>query len=77
MESERSLRWHSQLQSQHGVEYRCRTAAEIAEVLRSQGWTGTLRRCGSECTAVEPQDRAGRQERSGRSGAADGTGADK
>ena len=28
------------------TEYRCRTAAEIAEILRSQGWTGTLRRCG-------------------------------
>jgi hypothetical protein len=44
------------------TEYRCRTAAEIAEALRGQGWTGTLRRCGPGCTAVEPQDRAGRQE---------------
>jgi very-short-patch-repair endonuclease len=34
------------------TEYRCRTAAEIAEVLRRQGWTGTLRRCGPACTAV-------------------------
>ena len=53
------------------TEYRCRTAAEIAEVLRSQGWTGTLRQCGPGCTAVEPQDRdrAGRQERAGAAGA--------
>jgi hypothetical protein len=48
------------------TEYRCRTAAEIAEVLRSQGWTGTLRRCGPGCTAVEPQERGGRQDRAGR-----------
>jgi hypothetical protein len=48
------------------TEYRCRTAAEIAEVLRIQGWTGTLRRCGPGCTAVEPQERGGRQERAGR-----------
>jgi hypothetical protein len=44
------------------TEYRCRTAAEIAEVLRSQGWTGTLRRCGPGCTAVGPQERGERQE---------------
>ena len=59
------------------TEYCCRNAAEIAEVLRSQGWTGTLRRCGPGCTAAEPQDRdrAGRQERaSGRSGLAAGAG---
>ena len=37
------------------TEYRCRTAAEIAEVLRRQGWTGTLRRCGPACTAVPPR----------------------
>ena len=37
------------------TEYRCRTAAEIAEVLRRQGWTGTLRRCGPTCTAVPPR----------------------
>ena len=42
------------------TEYRCRTAAEVAEVLRSQGWTGTLRRCGPGCSAVEPQERASR-----------------
>ena len=34
------------------TEFRCRTAAEIAEVLRRQGWTGTLRRCGPACTAL-------------------------
>jgi very-short-patch-repair endonuclease len=34
------------------TEHRCRTAAEIAAVLRSQGWTGTLRRCGPSCTAT-------------------------
>ena len=32
--------------------HRCRTAAEIAEVLRGLGWTGTLRPCGPACTAV-------------------------
>jgi putative AbiEi antitoxin of type IV toxin-antitoxin system len=37
------------------TEYRCRTAAEVAEVLRGQGWTGTLRRCGPTCTAVPPR----------------------
>ena len=37
------------------TEYRCRTAAEVAEVLRRQGWTGRLRRCGPECTAVPPR----------------------
>jgi hypothetical protein len=36
------------------TEYRCRTAAEVAEVLRRQGWTGTLRRCGPACTATGP-----------------------
>jgi len=36
------------------TEHRCRTAAEVAAVLRSQGWAGTLRRCGPACTAVEP-----------------------
>ena len=40
--------------------HRCRTAAEIAAVLRRQGWTGTLRRCGPSCTATqEPQKRQG------------------
>jgi very-short-patch-repair endonuclease len=34
------------------TEHRCRTAAEIAAILRSQGWTGTLRRCGPSCTAT-------------------------
>jgi hypothetical protein len=37
------------------TEYRCRTAAEVAEVLRRQGWTGTLRRCGPACTAAGPR----------------------
>ena len=41
------------------TEYRCRTAAEIAGVLRRQGWTGSLRRCGPACTAVGPQERGG------------------
>jgi hypothetical protein len=41
------------------TEYRCRTAAEIAAVLRRRGWTGALRRCGPSCTATLPakQDR--------------------
>jgi len=38
------------------TEHRCRTAAEIAAVLRSQGWTGTLRRCGPSCTAIRTQE---------------------
>jgi hypothetical protein len=42
------------------TEYRCRTAAEIAEVLRCQGWTGTLRRCGPACTAVPPRKQGGK-----------------
>jgi Transcriptional regulator, AbiEi antitoxin/AbiEi antitoxin C-terminal domain len=32
--------------------HRCRTAAQVAAVLRRQGWTGTLRRCGPDCTAL-------------------------
>jgi hypothetical protein len=35
--------------------YRCRTAAEITAVLRSQGWTGALRRCGPDCTAIRSE----------------------
>lgn len=47
------------------TEYRCRTAAEIAEVLRAQGWTGTLRRCGPTCTAVPSRKQgAGKEARS-------------
>ena len=33
---------------------RCRTAAEIAEVLRNRGWKDTLCPCGPGCTAVGP-----------------------
>ncbi len=36
------------------TEHRCRTAAEIAAVLRRRGWTGTLRPCGPGCTAAPP-----------------------
>jgi very-short-patch-repair endonuclease len=36
------------------TENRCRTAAEIAEVLRRRGWKGTLRPCGPDCTAAGP-----------------------
>jgi len=32
--------------------HRCRTASQVAAVLRRRGWTGTLRRCGPACTAV-------------------------
>ncbi len=35
------------------TEHRCRTAAEIAVVLRGRGWAGTLRLCGPSCTAAE------------------------
>jgi very-short-patch-repair endonuclease len=34
------------------TENRCRTAAEIAEVLRRRGWKGTLRACGPGCKTV-------------------------
>ncbi len=34
------------------TEHRCRTAAEVAAVLRGRGWKGTLRRCGPACTAA-------------------------
>lgn len=33
------------------TENRCRTAAEIASVLRRRGWKGTLRPCGPACRA--------------------------
>jgi hypothetical protein len=36
------------------TEKRCRTAAEIAVVLRRRGWKGTLRPCGPDCTAAGP-----------------------
>jgi len=36
------------------TENRCSTAAEIAAVLRRQGWTGRLRPCGPGCRAVGP-----------------------
>jgi very-short-patch-repair endonuclease len=36
------------------TENRCRTAAEIAVVLRRRGWKGTLLRCGPDCTAARP-----------------------
>jgi hypothetical protein len=41
------------------TENRCRTAAEIAEVLRRRGWKGTLRACGPGCRAVAGQARTG------------------
>jgi predicted transcriptional regulator of viral defense system len=34
------------------TENRCRTAAEIAEVLRRRGWQGSIRLCGPGCTAA-------------------------
>jgi very-short-patch-repair endonuclease len=34
------------------TENRCRTAAQIADVLRNRGWKGTLRACGPSCKAV-------------------------
>jgi hypothetical protein len=33
----------------------CEVAAEVAEVLRSRGWSGQLRACGSGCTALPSQ----------------------
>jgi hypothetical protein len=39
------------------TEHRCRAAAEIAAVLRRRGWTGALRPCGPDCTAVKPTRR--------------------
>ncbi len=34
------------------TEHRCRTAAEITEVLRRRGWKGNLRPCGPTCAAA-------------------------
>jgi very-short-patch-repair endonuclease len=34
------------------TENRCRTAAEIADVLRNRGWKGTLKPCGPSCAAA-------------------------
>jgi hypothetical protein len=31
--------------------HRCKTAAQVAAVLRHRGWKGTIRRCGPGCTA--------------------------
>jgi hypothetical protein len=39
------------------TEHRCRTAAEIAAVLRRQGWKGTLRPCGPTCPAAKAPSR--------------------
>lgn len=33
----------------------CETAAQVGRVLQTGGWTGTLRRCGPDCT-IEPPD---------------------
>ena|SRR5579862_563193 len=42
------------------TEQRCQTAAEVAAVLRQNGWPGTLRRCGPSCRAVQDsQDKPG------------------
>ena len=38
--------WHD------ATEHRCRTAAEIATVLRRRGWKGVLRPCGPGCRAT-------------------------
>jgi len=35
------------------TENRCRTAAQVAAVLRRRGWPGTLRPCSSACQAAE------------------------
>jgi very-short-patch-repair endonuclease len=39
------------------TENRCRTAAEIAVVLRRRGWTGRLRPCGPDCQATSQPPR--------------------
>ena len=36
---------------------RCRTAADIASVLRGRGWKGTLRPCGPDCQVTQLQQR--------------------
>jgi len=41
------------------TENRCRTAAEVAAVLRRRGWKGTLRPCGPACQAAGPNAAAG------------------
>jgi hypothetical protein len=33
---------------------RCQTAAQIGQILRARGWTGTLRPCSPTCTAARP-----------------------
>jgi len=58
--SREAMLWAAVLRA--GVtEHRCRTAAEIAAALRRRGWTGTLRPCGPDCTAVKPA-RKGQEE---------------
>jgi very-short-patch-repair endonuclease len=42
------------------TENRCRTAAEIAAVLRRRGWPATQRPCGPDCTAAAPDAGPGR-----------------
>ncbi len=39
--------------------HRCRTAAQVAAILRQHGWTGTLRPCGPTCTATRVPVRKG------------------
>jgi len=39
------------------TENRCRTAAEVAAVLRLLGWQGTLRPCGPGCQAAQADER--------------------
>jgi hypothetical protein len=43
-----------QAKRRHSSGTRCRTAAEIASVLRRRGWKGTLRPCGPSCRAAGP-----------------------
>jgi hypothetical protein len=38
------------------VEQSCRTAAVVARLLRARGWTGTLRKCGPDCTIERWED---------------------
>jgi hypothetical protein len=41
--------------------HRCRTALEVATVLRRHGWTGTLRPCSPTCPAAEAAAAAAKQ----------------
>jgi hypothetical protein len=36
----------------------CAVAAQVATVLRASGWSGTARRCGTQCTVIAESSRS-------------------